>query len=266
MCGHGSRHPDGVDGFLEMVEKFRHRNPGRAVEAGFLEFAEPTLSSAIEKLYAQGARDIIAVPAFLFTGIHLRGDLPGLMVQSMEKYAGLRIRMAPGIGVCEELVELGCQRIIEAKAKSAGFDHREALLFGIGVGSSVAEANGDIAKLNQLVCERAGLAYPLLGFASSIVKPRVADSAEILSYLPQKTVLALPLLIFNGAYLEASVATLGKTCRESGKTLVVCDPFQSDTLILGAMERRMDEVLTGGIDLVQGFDREMAGERDPGHC
>lgn len=265
FCGHGSRHPDGVGGFLEMVEKFRLRHPGKTIEAGFLEFAEPTLTSAIDRLYAQGVRDVVAVPAFLFTGIHLRGDLPLLMKQSMEQYTGLRIRMAPCIGVCGELVELACQRIAEAEAQSAKFDRREALLFGIGVGSSVPDANGDIAKLNQLIGEQAGFAYSLLGFASSMVRPPVAESARLLSYLPHKTVLALPLLLFSGAYLENSLATLEKTCRESGKTLVVGEPFQSDALVLGAMEQRMEEVFAGKVDLVHSFDREEAGQGQPGH-
>jgi sirohydrochlorin cobaltochelatase len=265
ICGHGSRHPDGVAGFFEMVEKIRRRHPTKTVEAGFLEFSQPSLASAVDKLYAGGVRNIVAVPAFLFTGIHLRQDLPLLLHQCMEERAGLEIRMASSIGVCDELVELACQRIAQAEAQAAEFDRGAALLFGIGVGASIPDANGDIAKLNQLICEKTGFGYALLGFASPVAKPTVAESARILSYLPHPIVVVLPLLIFSGAYLENSIMTLEKICREAGKTLVVGGPFQSDALILGAMEQRMAEVFAGKVDLLRDFNSENAWKGDSRH-
>lgn len=265
LCGHGSRHPDGVSGFLEMAEKIQQRHPDKIIEAGFLELSKPTFESAIDKLYQQGVRDVIAVQAFLFTGVHLRLDIPLLMNQFMDKYDGLRIRMASYVGVCDELVELGCKRIAEAEADSPEYDRKEALLFGIGVGASVADANGDIAKLNRLIWEKAGFDYSLVGFTSRMAKPSVADSAKILSYLPHKTVVVLPMLFFNGVYLATAAKAIKTICGESGKSFVYCDPFQSDDLILEAMERRMNEVMDGEVDLTQDFDRAKAEERAHHH-
>lgn len=265
LCGHGSRHPDGVSGFLEMAEKIRQRHPDKIIEAGFLELSEPTFASAIDKLYEQGVRDIVAVQAFLFTGVHLRLDIPLLMNQFMDKYDGLRIRMASYVGVCDELVELACKRIAEGEAKSPEFDRREALLFGIGVGASVPDANGDLAKLNRLIWEKAGFDFSLVGFTSRMAKPSVAESANILAYFPHKTVVVLPMLFFNGVYLETAAKAIKETCGESGKNFVYCEPFQSDDLILEAMEHRMNEVIDGKVDLTQDFDRAKAEERAHNH-
>lgn len=265
LCGHGSRHKDGVDGFLKMAERIQQRHPDKIIEGGFLELSEPTFEQAIEKLYNQGVRDIVAVQAFLFTGVHLLLDIPLLMNQFMEKYKNLRIRMASYVGVCDELVELGCKRITEAEKKFPEFNRKEALLFGIGVGASVPDANGDIAKLNRLIWEKAGFDYSLIAFTSRMAKPSVAETARILTYLPHKTIVVLPMLFFNGIYLATAAKVIKGICSDTGKDFIFCDPFQSDDLILKAIERRMAEVVDGKIDLTKSFNREKAEKRAHNH-
>ena len=46
VVGHGSRDPRGVGEFHELVGLVRERNPGLAVEGGFIELSRPPSASA----------------------------------------------------------------------------------------------------------------------------------------------------------------------------------------------------------------------------
>ena len=265
LCGHGSRHPDGVSGFLTMAEQIQQRHPEKITEAGFLELSEPSIAEAVKRLYERGVRDVLAAQAFLFAGVHVRLDIPLLLAKSMEQYDGLRIRMASYVGVCDNLVKLGCKRIAEAEEEAPAYDRSEAVLFGVGVRASVSDANGDIAKLNRLIWEEAGFDHSLFAFTSRMAKPCVADAARIVNHLPHQIVVVLPLIFFNGVCLENAFSAIKDVCSDSGKTFVFCRPFHCDDLVLDAIEQRLHAVIDGKVDLTQNFDREKAETRCHGH-
>ena len=105
-----------------MAEQIQQRHPEKITEAGFLELSEPSIAEAVKRLYERGVRDVLAAQAFLFAGVHVRLDIPLLLAKSMEQYDGLRIRMASYVGVCDNLVKLGCKRIAEAEEEAPAYD------------------------------------------------------------------------------------------------------------------------------------------------
>ena len=50
IAGHGSRDPEAVSEFEQLVELARQRAGGRHVQHGFLEFARPTIDEAARAL------------------------------------------------------------------------------------------------------------------------------------------------------------------------------------------------------------------------
>src|SRR4029453_18338420 len=67
IAGHGSRDPDGVREFEQLVALMRERVGQHRLDYGSLEFARPTLAEAVQPSIAAGSRRIVVVPALLFS-------------------------------------------------------------------------------------------------------------------------------------------------------------------------------------------------------
>ena len=99
ICGHGSRDPQGIEGFKELVRLLTLRYPERIVDYGFLEFSHPVYAAAVERMYLEGVREIIAIPAILFAGGHAKNDIPFEMNTLQSQYADLTIKLGKHIGI-----------------------------------------------------------------------------------------------------------------------------------------------------------------------
>jgi sirohydrochlorin cobaltochelatase len=128
VCGHGSRDAEGIEAFEEMVGKIRQRHTDRLVDHGFLEFAHPTFDVAVERMYRQGVRDLIAVPAILFPGGHVKNDMPFEMNSLQAMHKGLRIRYGRHLGISPQLLQLARRLIEEAEASLPAVDRKDCCL------------------------------------------------------------------------------------------------------------------------------------------
>ena len=75
LCGHGSRDPQAVKEFINVVNKIKIRIPDIPVEFGFLEFNRPIISEALDNLRDLGVERVIALPAMLFAAGHTKNCL-----------------------------------------------------------------------------------------------------------------------------------------------------------------------------------------------
>ena len=105
LFGHGSRSAEYVKPFERLQAVMEAREPGTAVELGFLELTRPTLDEAIECLVVRGAKPVVIVPVFIGAGRHVLKDLPQLAANAMERHPGLVIELAPPVGEADEVVE-----------------------------------------------------------------------------------------------------------------------------------------------------------------
>lgn len=92
-----------------------------AAEAGFdvwheafLELAEPTLSQAVEKLAARGAKRIVVCPYFLVMGVHLKKDLPELLAKAAANSPGVELIPSEPLGGHPTLAKVLAERAVEA--------------------------------------------------------------------------------------------------------------------------------------------------------
>ena len=91
VFAHGSRVVAANEGVRRTAAAAAERCGIDLWAAAFLELAEPTLESAVDRLMGRGAAKIIVTPYFLTMGIHLQRDLPELLRAIAVKRPGLDI-------------------------------------------------------------------------------------------------------------------------------------------------------------------------------
>ena len=105
IVGHGSRSKDARDVFFKIVEGYRERTSAET-EGCFMEISEPFIPETIDKMYSKGINEITVLPYFLFSGIHIREDIPGILLAEKNKHSDLKLSMAQPIGYDEALIDI----------------------------------------------------------------------------------------------------------------------------------------------------------------
>ena len=79
ICGHGSRNRVAIDEFACLANSLKQSLPLIPVEYGYLEFAQPIIKDALDRLRSQSVERVIAIPAMLFAAGHAKNDIPSLL-------------------------------------------------------------------------------------------------------------------------------------------------------------------------------------------
>lgn len=256
LCGHGTRVERGAEAFRAFALKFKDYLKDYPLEAGFLELSEPSFDDGVQKLKEQGVDDIIAVPVFLFTGVHITEDIPfGLF--SLQKKYDVKIRMANYIGVCDELVELSSRLILKAQAKAGIENLKDTLFLPLGIGASKTEANADMAKLTRMVEEKHKFPLSINAYASKMTKPSLSQATEWVAALNYKNILMIPYVFFPGVYMDRAVDVLEKfNATYPDKNIVLGDLLSENEYLFEILELRMNQAISGGVDLLKGISQE----------
>ena len=114
LLGHGSRNPEANEVLHELANMFS-KEVNMTTEAAFLQFAEPSLENVIESYFEKGVHDLTIIPVFLYPGVHIKEDVPGIIDQLQEKYPTLTVKIADPIGADPKLVSVLQDRANSAK-------------------------------------------------------------------------------------------------------------------------------------------------------
>lgn len=108
LVAHGSRREASNEEVRKIAAQLRDQAGDRfaAVEAGFLELAEPLIPDGIECLIRQGATEVIVLPYFLSAGRHVAQDIPAEVAPKQEQYPDITIHIAPYLGSADGIVDL----------------------------------------------------------------------------------------------------------------------------------------------------------------
>lgn len=273
ICGHGSRDQDGILAFEGMVSEIRKRHSQKVVEHGFLEFAHPTFDVAVEKMYRQGVRDITAIPAILFPGGHLKNDMPFEMNTLQALHPDLRIRFGSHLGVSPQLLSLSRRLIEDAESLQGFVDRKDTCLLVVGRGTSDPDANSDVAKAARMLWEGMGFGFATTAFIG-VTHPLLQDGLPMLEGLPFKRVVAIPFFLFTGVLLKKIYAQIDAHRQSSSKEFIYTRSFESDDLILDALDERILEVERGTANMncqlckyrtqIVGYEKDV-GREQVGH-
>ena len=158
LCGHGSRDPQAVKEFINVVNKIKSRIPDIPVEFGFLEFNRPIISEALDQLRNLGVERVIALPAMLFAAGHTKNDIPAVL----NKYSadnGLLIQYGRELGLNSLMIGAAGARLKETIDSNPILPLSETLLVVAGRGSSDPDANSNVCKITRMLVEGFGFGW-----------------------------------------------------------------------------------------------------------
>lgn len=256
LCGHGTRLKTGEEAFTKFASDFQNQIEGYETTAAFMEFAQPDFEAGVKKLADKGIKEIIALPLFLFTGVHTEKDIPCMLYQLGKKY-DVSIKLGNYMGVCEEMVNI-CEKLIR-KAVPADFieDNTSTALVLAGVGSSKIQANADMAAITRLVQERFRFPFATQGFLSRMTFPAIQETVDDVCLLPYKNIIVLPYFFFDGIYKRrADVAMERGMKANTNKNFVMTDLLATEVELKELLKKRLNEVLSGAVDVIKTIPKE----------
>ncbi|GEM57951.1 cobalamin biosynthesis protein CbiX [Flavobacterium columnare NBRC 100251 = ATCC 23463] len=273
ICGHGSRDPEGVTGFKELVRLLKLRYPNYEVDYGFLEFAHPIYAAAVERLYTNGVREIIAIPAILFAGSHAKNDIPYEMNTLQSQYPDLKIRLGKHFGITPSILQLSKKLIETVEAKLTTIERKETCLLVVGRGTADPDANSDIAKMTRMLWEGMGFGFATTTYIG-VTQPLLKDTLPLVDTLPFKRVIVLPVFLFTGVLLKKIYNQIEEFAEKSNTEFCYTTSFECDELLLQTIDDRIIETEQGNPNMncqlckyrtqIIGFENEV-GKEQIGH-
>lgn len=106
IIGHGSRSQAAADSFFQVVDLVREKSDFFSVDGAFMELAQPSIPDTLAKVAARGVSEIVIVPFFLYAGIHIQEDIPGIIAELAPLYPEVKMKMAQPIGVDPAVAEI----------------------------------------------------------------------------------------------------------------------------------------------------------------
>jgi sirohydrochlorin cobaltochelatase len=244
VVGHGSRDPRGAREFHELVALVREREPGLAVEGGFIELSRPPISECVNRLAEGGARRISAVPLMLLAAGHAKDDIPATLVREKMLHPDVSFEYGRALGIRPELLSLIDERISAVVPE----EEKEATaVLIVGRGSSDPDANSDLWKISRLFFE--GRPYPFVEAAYvSMTPPDVPSGLDRLKKLGAKKIAVFSYFLFTGV-LEERIREQSEefAARDPEVTVSYAGYFGPDERVADLVLERYEEALRGDI-------------------
>ena len=143
LIGHGSKDPEGNQEFERFAQK-------AGVHHCLLEYAEPSIPTAFQRLAEQGVERVAAIPYFLFAGAHVKHDIPREIDEERKKHPSMDIQLGRHLGLDPALLHAMADRLGPVE------DHAVLL---VGRGSLEPEPIADMAAVARNFAELRGLPF-----------------------------------------------------------------------------------------------------------
>lgn len=163
--------------------------PGVTTRAAYLDLTDPDLTTAADRLRAEGHEQAIVVPLLFTEAFHARIDTPAAVASAAEA-SGLQLINSDVVGTGPEVLA-----VLETSTAAAGVDDETSLLL-FGVGSSVPEANDAVRDLADR-WERRRRGRVSVGFGTR--EPRGRDLVATAT----EPLVVVPLFVAPGLLLDA---------------------------------------------------------------
>lgn len=273
LCGHGSRDPEGIEGFKKLVRLLKLRYTHKVVDYGFLEFAHPVYAASVERMYRMGVREITAIPVILFAGGHAKNDIPYEMNTLERQYPDLKIKLGKHIGITSSILQLSKKIIEQTESDLQKTDRKDTCLLVVGRGTTDPDANSDVAKLTRMLWEGMGFGFATTTYIG-VTQPLLKDTLPLLNLLPYKRIVVLPVFLFTGILLKKIYGEVDAFRINTAKEFIYTPSFECDELLLQAIDERMEEVENGNSNMncqlckyrkqIIGYEQEV-GKEQVGH-
>ena len=244
LCGHGSRDPQAVKEFINVVDKIKSRIANIPVAFGFLEFNRPIITAGLDQLRNIGVERVIALPAMLCAAGHTKNDIPAVL----NKYTadnGLAIQYGRELGLNSLMIGAAGARVQEIIESNPRFPLSETLLVVAGRGSSDPDANSNICKITRMLVEGFGFGWGETVF-SGVTFPLVEPGLRHALRLGFKRVILLPYFLFSGVLVSRVRDHSMRVSNDNPDVQFLNASYLSDQdLVIDTFVERFHEVLNG---------------------
>lgn len=114
ILAHGSKIESGNEGLYRIVDLIREIGGYKEVEPAFLQLATPSLNDSIQSLLQRKVKKILIMPLLLFSGNHVREDIPQIIEAEKTKHPDITFVLARNIGPDLRIAKIAHDRIEEA--------------------------------------------------------------------------------------------------------------------------------------------------------
>ncbi|MFE2974373.1 sirohydrochlorin chelatase [Streptomyces sp. NPDC059258] len=194
VIAHGSRDPRHAATVHALTERVRAERPGLRVETAFLEFNAPSVPRVLERLAAEGADEVVALPLLLTRAFHAKTDIPSVLREARARLPRLHIRQADVLGPSPLLNATLGRRLREAGVRPGDLPRTGLVL--ASAGSSDPEAIAVIAEIAREL-RHTGWCAVRPAFASALL-PRTEDVVRELRAEGVERVAVAPYVIAPG--------------------------------------------------------------------
>ncbi len=209
LVGHGSLQSESGRAMLQVADLLREQGVVPVVEAGFLNYSQPTLADAVAQAVAQAATRIIVQPYFLIEGHYVRQDLRDAVRTLASTYTNVRFTIAEVLGDHFAMMQLASQRLT---AVDPAPQAPTGLLF-VAHGTPHVEANAPIKRVLQRVCERNGYRYATVGYLDCN-QPTIPDAFDELVATGITRLTVLPYFLHLGRHVRQDLPALFEQARQ----------------------------------------------------
>jgi len=149
---------------LRVAERLREQRVTPLVEAGFLNYSQPTFEEAVAKVQAQGATNVIVQPYFLVQGHFAATEVPALVRKVADNFPQLRFVIADTFGAHPALVKLARKRLAALHPEPGHPPARATGVLFIAHGSPKQAVNEPVERVLTLVQQQSGYSAGITGY------------------------------------------------------------------------------------------------------
>jgi sirohydrochlorin cobaltochelatase len=184
VVGHGTRNSHGLAEFGEVARQVAELADEFAVEACFLELAEPTIAMGVQRLLQRGVERLTVAPLLLFAAGHAKRDIPTAVEEAV---GGRRYAIGSSRRGEEEKQKAESSRQKaeggSRKSEGGGRDGTSADYKAATGGRAGAENTVQINQLNALECHPRILELSTQRYAEALQGQPLVPAAETLLIL-----------------------------------------------------------------------------------
>ena len=116
IIGHGSKSQEAIATFNKTVDHVRQNAGYEIVSGAHMELAAPCIEESVDVMADNGINEIIMIPYFLYSGIHIKHDIPEIIEELKQKYPQINFKFGNPIGFEPVIADILIRRAKEAEA------------------------------------------------------------------------------------------------------------------------------------------------------
>lgn len=114
ILAHGSREKETELTLTEITKMIQERLTDVIIETAYLQFSDVNLEKGLDNLIEKNVTEIKVIPYFLFSGVHIREDIPKEIEEYLVNKPNVKITMGNTLGADPRMADILADRISDA--------------------------------------------------------------------------------------------------------------------------------------------------------